>query len=163
MSKTIHPVIILGSGPAGLTAAIYAARANLKPIVFEGKNPGGQLMGTTIIDNWPGSPGEQGPKLMMIMQEQARNAGAKLIQEKIVKADISKRPFTFTTESGEEFQSESAIIGTGTTPNRLHCPGEEDFGVKAYQPVQYVMELFIANKMLLLLAVEMELWKAPSS
>jgi len=127
MSKTIHPVIIIGSGPAGLTAAIYAARANLKPIVFEGNKPGGQLTGTTIIDNWPGSPGARGPELMMTMQKQARDAGARLIQELIVTADITSRPFSFTTESGEVFHSESLIIATGSTPNRLHCPGEERY------------------------------------
>lgn len=127
MSKTIHPLIILGSGPAGLTAAIYASRANLKPIVFEGNKPGGQLTGTTIIDNWPGSPGARGPQLMMTMQKQAKDAGAKLIQELIVEANIMERPFSFKTESGEEFLSEAVIICTGTTPNRLHCPGEESY------------------------------------
>jgi thioredoxin reductase (NADPH) len=127
MKKTIHPVIIIGSGPAGLTAAIYTARANLSPIVFEGKNPGGQLMGTTIIDNWPGNPGIQGPKLMMIMQQQAKDAGAELIQERIVEANITERPFSLKTETGEEYLTNSVIISTGTTPNRLHCPGEEKY------------------------------------
>lgn len=127
MNKTIHPVIIIGSGPAGLTAAIYAARANLSPLVFEGKSPGGQLMGTTIIDNWPGSPGIQGPKLMMIMQEQAKNSGATLIQEAIVEANITDHPFSLKMESGEEFLADAVIISTGTTPNRLNCPGEEKY------------------------------------
>lgn len=127
MSKTIHPVIILGSGPAGLTAAIYAARANLKPIVFEGNKPGGELTGTTIVDNWPGSPAVRGPELMMTMQKQAKDSSAKLIQELIVEANITDRPFRFKTESGEEFYSEAVIISTGTTPNRLKCPGEESY------------------------------------
>lgn len=127
MSTTVHPVIILGSGPAGLTAAIYAARANLKPIVFEGSNPGGQLMGTTRVDNWPGNPGIMGPELMMIMQKQTKESGAKLIQERIVEADVTSKPFYFKTESGEKYYSDALIISTGTTPNRLHCPGEEQF------------------------------------
>ena len=127
MNAKIHPVIIIGSGPAGLTAAIYTARANLHPLVFEGKNPGGQLMGTTTVDNWPGSPGVTGPKLMITMQQQAKNAGAELIQESIVEINTALRPFVLTTESGQEFFANSIIITTGTTPNRLHCPGEETY------------------------------------
>jgi thioredoxin reductase (NADPH) len=127
MNAKIHPVVIIGSGPAGLTAAIYTARANLQPVVFEGKNPGGQLMGTTTVDNWPGSPGITGPRLMMTMQRQAKDAGAELIQETIVEADLTVRPFLLKTESGRELCADSIIITTGTTPNRLHCSGEDEY------------------------------------
>ena len=110
MNAKTHPVIIIGSGPAGLTAEIYTARANLHPLVFEGKNPGGQLMGTTTVDNWPGSPGVTGPKLMITMQQQAKNAGAELIQEETY---WGKGVSTCTICDGALYRNQNLIVVGG--------------------------------------------------
>ena len=98
--ETIHKeVVILGSGPAGLTAAIYAGRANLKPLVVEGPEPGGQLMITTDVDNYPGfAKGILGPELMEQFREQARRFGTEFLVSWVSKADLSQRPFTLETE-----------------------------------------------------------------
>lgn len=125
MSGTIHKLIIVGSGPAGLTAAIYASRSNLKPLVLKGPKPGGQLMGTTIIENWPGSKNISGPNLMMTMLEQAADLGTNMIDETAISIDVSSRPFTVTTQESSTFFAHSVIIATGVTPNRLGCPGED--------------------------------------
>lgn len=125
-NKTIHPVIIIGSGPAGLTAAIYTARAFLKPLVFQGSKPGGQLMGTTAVENWPGNKSILGPELMMRMQEQAQHLGAELISETVTSVDLSDRPFSITTARAA-YLSRSLIIATGASPNMIGCPGEQDY------------------------------------
>lgn len=123
----IHPLIILGSGPAGLTAAVYASRAGLKPIVFEGSTPGGQLMGTSYVENWPGISRVLGPQLMMDMRAHAEHFGAELRAENIVSAQVNQAPFTLTSSTGATYQCHALIIATGATPKRLGCPGEDQY------------------------------------
>ncbi len=123
----IHKLIIIGSGPAGLTAGIYAARADLKPLILEGKNPGGQLMGTTVVENWPGEKSIMGPQLMMNMKEHAQAFDCAFLAEAAARVDFSKRPFTIITDHDKTFHADSVIISTGAVPKRLGCPGEDDY------------------------------------
>lgn len=127
MSNTIHPLVIIGGGPAGLTAAIYAARANLNPVLIEGPKPGGQLMGTTVIENWPGSQSIMGPELMINMQNHAKHFNVKTICGSVTALDVSQKPFTITVDGKQQLQAHSIIFATGATPNRLNCPGEQEF------------------------------------
>lgn len=127
MSLQKHKIIILGAGPAGITAAIYAARAHLNPIILEGPKPGGQLMGTSEVENWPGHVSILGPQLMISMIEQAKQHGAQFISESAIAVNFSKNPFEVITQQGNSFLAESAIIATGSTPNKLNCPGEEEY------------------------------------
>jgi thioredoxin reductase (NADPH) len=125
----VENVVIIGSGPAGLTAAIYAGRANLKPVVFEGFQvggiPGGQLMTTTEVENFPGFPkGISGPQLMKNMRAQAQRWGAELYAEDVTFVDLSQRPFVVRSDE-REVRTHSLIIATGATAKRLHLPGEE--------------------------------------
>ena len=118
---------IIGSGPAGLTAAIYAARSFLEPLVFVGPAFGGQIATTTEVENFPGFPaGLQGPELTMAMREQAEKFGSRVVEETIDKVDLSQRPFKLWTSSGE-YEVESLIIATGATPRQLDVPGENEF------------------------------------
>ena len=119
-------IIILGSGPAGSTAALYTGRANLKTAVFHGNLPGGQLMMTTEIDNFPGFKGT-GPELVKKIQEQAMNAGAKYIHETVTKVDLSTKPFKIETDLNKGYFATSIIIATGATPRYLGLPKEDQF------------------------------------
>jgi len=127
----MHNVIIIGSGPAGHTAAIYAARANLSPLMLEGEMAGGvasggQLTTTTDVENFPGFPkGIQGPDLMMAMREQSVHCGTTILTKTVAKVDLKSTPFTVTTEDGTVYQSKTVIIATGATAKRMHVPGEE--------------------------------------
>ncbi len=127
----VEQLVIIGSGPAGYTAAIYAARAQLEPLMFEGFAagglPGGQLMTTTEVENFPGfSEGIQGPQLMKEMRQQALRWGTKLITDDVVKVNFADRPFTITTDD-LEVKANAVIIATGATAKRLHIEGEEQF------------------------------------
>ncbi len=122
-----YDVAIIGSGPAGLTAGIYSSRAQLKTIVIEGNQPGGQLMTTTAVENWPGELSIQGPDLMLKMRDQAERCGATLLQESIVSVDFSNRPFTLTSSSGSVIKAKSVIIATGASHKKLGCPGEKEY------------------------------------
>ncbi len=129
--KTTENLVIIGSGPAGYTAAIYAARANLKPVVFEGFQagglPGGQLMTTTEVENFPGFPqGITGPDLMDNMKAQAERWGAELYTEDVISVDFSQRPFVVRSEE-REVKAYSIVIATGATAKRLGLPGEHQF------------------------------------
>lgn len=125
--QSVHNVIIIGSGPAGLTAGIYTARANLKPIIIEGKKPGGQLMGTSYVENWPGEKSILGPQLMINMENHAKGLGCTIQSGQVTKVDFSQRPFTVWTDTGAEFKGHSVIIATGSTPRRLQIPGEDQY------------------------------------
>lgn len=120
-------LIIIGSGPAGLTAAIYASRANLKPLIIDGKQPGGQLMTTSIVENWPGEKSIMGPALMQKIREHAQAFGTEFLSESIVKTDFTKRPFTLWTDRDKELKADAIIIATGSTPKRLGVPGEDEY------------------------------------
>ena len=122
------PVLIIGGGPAGFTAAIYAARANLNPIVVMGNQPGGQLMVTTDVENFPGfAETIQGPWLMEQMQAQAQHVGATLIQDMIESVDFSKRPFICHGESGTIYEAEAVIIATGAYAKWLDLESERTY------------------------------------
>jgi thioredoxin reductase (NADPH) len=123
-------VVIIGSGPAGLTAAIYTARANLQPLLFEGFQkggiPGGQLMITNEVENFPGFPeGILGPQLMANMREQAEKHGTRMVMDDIEDADLSSYPFKLTTVSGEVYTAQSLIIASGATARRLPLESEQ--------------------------------------
>ena len=127
-------VVIVGSGPAGLTAAIYAARAGLDPLMVEGMERGGQLMITTDVENYPGFPdGIMGPDLMEQMRKQAERFGTRIISSNVTDVDFSSRPYTVSVGS-DEYRAESVIISTGASARWLGVPGEEKlrgFGVSA--------------------------------
>ena len=124
---THHKLIILGSGPAGYAAAIYAARANLEPIVITGLEAGGQLTTTTDVDNWPGDvEGLQGPDLMIRMQQHAERFDTQVIFDHIVHADLSVRPFRLQGDT-EEYSCDALIITTGASAQYLGLPSEEAF------------------------------------
>ncbi|MEO0932779.1 MAG: thioredoxin-disulfide reductase [Cyanobacteria bacterium J06641_2] len=130
-NPTVENLVIIGSGPAGYTAAIYAGRANLKPVVFEGFEvgglPGGQLMTTTEVENFPGFPaGITGPQLMDKMKAQAERWGAELYTEDVISVDLSQRPFTVRSAE-REFKTNSIVIATGATAKRLGLPSEHTF------------------------------------
>lgn len=127
MTVEKHRVMILGTGPAGLTAAIYAARANLEPFVVEGNEPGGQLTLTTEIENFPGfEEGIMGPTLMDQMRRQAQRFGAKFYTGYVTDVDLSKRPFTVTVNGEEKFEAEALIISTGASAKLLGIDGETE-------------------------------------
>jgi thioredoxin reductase (NADPH) len=126
MKETLHrEVVIVGSGPAGLTAAIYAARAELRPLVIHGPQPGGQLTITTEVENYPGfAEGIQGPELMQQFEEQAKRFGTEFLVTFVNKVDLSKRPFTLWTEEGHEIKAETLIVASGASAKWLGIPGE---------------------------------------
>ncbi|PLW94474.1 MAG: thioredoxin-disulfide reductase [Marinilabiliales bacterium] len=127
--------VIIGSGPAGYTAAIYAARAELKPLVYEGMQPGGQLTITTEVDNFPGYPeGVTGPVMMEDLKKQAERFGTEMRFGNIAEADFSKRPFLLKDDDGKEILAETVIIATGASAKWLGIPSEQEyngFGVSA--------------------------------
>jgi thioredoxin reductase (NADPH) len=136
MPDTVHSVTIIGSGPAGYTAAIYAARANLTPVLYAGgpamdepaRVPGGQLMITTDVENYPGFPEAiTGPELMERFKAQAERFGTIIHMENVTKVDLSKRPFTLWDESGRTVRTETIIIATGASAKWLNVPGEAEY------------------------------------
>src|SRR6476469_1530548 len=129
MSKLTHAkVVIIGSGPAGYTAAIYAARAMLEPILISGIQPGGQLTITTDVENYPGYADViQGPWLMDQMQKQAEHVGARLVSDLVTNVDLTRRPFHITCDSGAVYLADSIIIATGAQARWLELPSEQKF------------------------------------
>ncbi|MDE2361770.1 MAG: thioredoxin-disulfide reductase [Hyphomicrobiales bacterium] len=128
-SKAIHaPLIIVGSGPAGYTTAIYAARAMLKPVLISGFEPGGQLMITTDVENYPGfAEPIQGPWLMEQMRLQAEHVGADLVSDYVTKAELGQRPFRLTCDSGKVYTCDALVIATGAKAKWLEIPSEQKF------------------------------------
>ncbi|MFB6364940.1 thioredoxin-disulfide reductase [Paenibacillus elgii] len=123
----MYSSVIIGTGPGGLTAAIYLARAGLKPLVIEGPEPGGQLTTTTEVENFPGFPeGIMGPELMDNMRKQAERFGAEFRMGWVNKADLSKRPFTLSVEGMGDIQAETVIVSTGASAKYLGIPGEKE-------------------------------------
>jgi thioredoxin reductase (NADPH) len=129
MGKTTHAkVVIVGSGPAGYTAAIYAARAMLDPVLIQGIQPGGQLTITTDVENYPGfAEVIQGPWLMEQMQKQAEHVGTKVITDHVSKVDLAHRPFRLECDSGDRYLADSLIIATGAQARWLELPSEQKF------------------------------------
>ncbi len=128
MADNHYKVIIIGSGPAGFTAALYTGRANLNPVIFEGMQPGGQLTITTEVENYPGfEHGIQGPELMDIMRKQVQRFGAKSIYKEITEVDFSKRPFILKTFEGEEYKADAVIISTGASAKLLGLESENKY------------------------------------
>ena len=124
--KESYNVVIMGSGPAGLTAALYAARANLEPLVFEGPEAGGQLTTTTDVENFPGFPeGIMGPELMDLMREQSERFGAQCVQKAVTAVDFSERPFRVST-GDEQILASTFIISSGATARMLGLPSERE-------------------------------------
>ncbi|WCF08537.1 thioredoxin-disulfide reductase [Paenibacillus thiaminolyticus] len=127
MEKKVYKSVVIGTGPAGYTAAIYLARANLNPLVIEGPQPGGQLTTTTDVENFPGFPdGIMGPELMDNMRKQAERFGTTFVTGWVTEIDTSKRPFKLTGEGLEEIWAETLIISTGASAKYLNIPGEQD-------------------------------------
>lgn len=123
-----HPVVILGSGPAGWTAAIYAARANLRPLVVTGMEAGGQLMTTSEVDNWPSADeGIQGPDLVARLQKQAERFKTRVEYDNIVKVDLSKRPFELSGEMGVTYEADVLIVATGASAMYLGLESEQKY------------------------------------
>lgn len=128
MSETRHTrVLIIGSGPAGYTAAVYASRAMLNPILVQGIQPGGQLTITTEVENWPGDTMVQGPDLMVRMEAHAKEVGTEIIGDHISSVDLSSRPFTAKGDSGTTYTADAVILATGAQAKWLGLPSEEKF------------------------------------
>jgi thioredoxin reductase (NADPH) len=128
MSETRHTkVLIIGSGPAGYTAGVYASRAMLEPILVQGIEPGGQLTTTTEVENWPGDTEVQGPDLMVRMQDHAKAMGCEIIGDIVTDLDLSERPFTATGDSGTTYTADAVILATGARAKWLGLPSEEKF------------------------------------
>jgi thioredoxin reductase (NADPH) len=135
MSDTRHTkVLIIGSGPAGYTAGVYASRAMLEPILVQGMEPGGQLTTTTEVENWPGETEIQGPQLMVNMESHARAMGCEIVLDLISDLDLSKRPFVAKGDSGTTYTADAVILATGARAKWLGLPSEDafkGFGVSA--------------------------------
>lgn len=147
MSEAKHSkLLILGSGPAGYTAAVYAARANLNPVMITGMQQGGQLTTTTEVDNWPGdAEGVQGPELMERMQRHAERFATEIIFDHIHTADLSKRPFTLTGDTGS-YTCDALIIATGASAKYLGLPSEEDYKGRGVSACATCDGFFYKNK-----------------
>ncbi|HEY5029468.1 MAG TPA: FAD-dependent oxidoreductase, partial [Candidatus Angelobacter sp.] len=125
MENSVRDTVVLGTGCSGLTAAIYAARANLKPLVIEGHEPGGQLSLTTLVENFPGFPeGIQGPELIENMRKQAERFGTEYMRGHLVKADLNERPFKLDFGGGKTVATRTLIIATGASARWLGLPNE---------------------------------------
>ncbi len=125
--KNIEQIVIVGSGPAGLTAALYTARAGKKPLVLDGMLPGGQLTHTAYVENWPGQEHILGPELIMKLRNHAASFGTRYIADTVTHVDLTQHPFIIETKNKQTIHANSIIIATGRAPRRLNCPGEEEY------------------------------------
>ncbi len=129
-AKNLYDVIIIGSGPAGFTAGIYTSRAKLKTLIISGSLPGGQLMTTSEVENYPGFPnGIFGPELMMNMRQQAERFGTTVVDDEVLNVDFKNRPFLISTHS-ESYEGRAILLCTGASPRKLGIDGEQEFGGK---------------------------------
>jgi thioredoxin reductase (NADPH) len=119
-------LVIIGSGPAGLTAGMYAARANLNPLLIEGTTPGGQLLSTSIVENWPGITSISGPALMQQLRTHAQEFGTRLLAQQATSCQLNQHPFTITTAQ-QTITARAIIVASGAQPKRLGCPGESEY------------------------------------
>ncbi|HSA74292.1 MAG TPA: thioredoxin-disulfide reductase [Nitrososphaeraceae archaeon] len=127
-AKNFYDVIIIGSGPAGFTAGVYTSRAKLKTLIISGSLPGGQLMTTSEVENYPGFPnGIFGPELMMNMRQQAERFATTIVDDEVLKVDFKKRPFLISTHS-ETYEGRAILLCTGASPRKLGVDGEQEFG-----------------------------------
>src|ERR1700680_23722 len=142
----IYDIIIIGSGPSGYTAAVYAGRANLSVLMFQGYQTGGQLMLTSDVENYPGfEEGILGPEMMEKFEAQARRFGTEMLQEDVTAVDFSKRPFTITTDSGD-YQSRAVIISTGASAQWLGLPSEQQLQGRGVSACATCDGFFFKNK-----------------
>ncbi|NOK60567.1 MAG: thioredoxin-disulfide reductase [Chloroflexi bacterium AL-W] len=140
-------IVIIGSGPAGLTAALYAARANLEPLVIRGLQPGGLIATTSEVENYPGFPESVGGfELAQKMEEQAARFGTKYMDALIESVDFSHRPFTLTTDGGEQVTADTVILSTGASPRKLGVPGEEELANRGVSYCATCDGFFFRNK-----------------
>lgn len=123
----IHDVIIIGSGPSGLTAGMYLGRFKRKPLIIDGDLPGGQLMTTGAVENWPGEVSIDGPELMAKLKKHAQRYETFFLADTVVKVDFSKQPFELWTKNNGRYEAKSVIIATGSCPRVLGCPGEKEY------------------------------------
>jgi thioredoxin reductase (NADPH) len=129
-AKNLYDIIIIGSGPAGFTSGIYTSRAKLKTLIITGSLPGGQLMTTSEVENYPGFPnGIFGPELMMNMRQQAERFGTTVVDDEVLKVDFKNRPFLISTHS-ESYEGRAILLCTGASPRKLGIDGEQEFGGK---------------------------------
>ena len=153
-----HKCVIIGSGPAGYTAAIYASRADLNPILFEGMQPGGQLTITTEVDNFPGYPqGITGTQLMEDLKFQAQRFGTDIRYDIINKVDLSKRPFLLVTDSEKEILADSIIIATGASAKWLGLESEEKFRIPVCSGKILELEVWVLVLVLLVMVSFIEI------
>jgi len=142
----LYDVVIIGSGPAGLTAGIYMSRAKNKTLIIEGPLPGGQLMTTTKVENWPGEVSIDGPELMIKMRQQAEVCGAQLLGQSVVAVDFTRSPLRVVTDSGQTIEGKSVIVATGAASKRLGCPGESEYWAKGVSTCATCDAPFYAGK-----------------
>ena len=141
MKQNHHRVIIIGSGPAGYTAAVYAARASLSPMLITGVEVGGQMTTTTDVDNWPGDDlGVQGPELMERMKRHAEKFGTTLVYDNVNKVDVSKRPLSIHADSAS-YTCDALIIATGASAKYLGLPSEEAYKGKGVSAMDFFIKI----------------------
>jgi thioredoxin reductase (NADPH) len=143
----VENLIIIGSGPAGLSAAIYAARGNLNPLVLTGQEIGGQIATTDAVENYPGFPdGITGPELVQVMQKQAEKFGARIEIDTVTEVNLKTHPFVLKTENGAEYQAKALIVATGASPRKLNVPGEKEFAGRGVSYCATCDGFFFRNK-----------------
>jgi len=147
----IENLVIIGSGPAGLTAGLYSSRADLHPIIIDGEKPGGQLMGTSAVENWPGNKSILGPTLIINMREHAKHFGCRFLAKTVKDIDTSKKPFVITTNDDQIIHTHAIIIATGASPRKLGVPGENEYWGKGITTCAVCDGAFYADKKVIII------------